>query len=225
MTLSFTQIYFKEEQKAQLYDFATPYENTSLSHYFENAVIREVVPMQSADYIGVASWRLKAKRNDGSTPILLQHKLELSEEKILSQDFDVAVLTPRKPTHKVLQNARMWHPLIWDEAFGVFKSFLRSDCGIKVPDELTHAIYENHFIARREIYHSYVKECLGPAIDFMEGKELFLKDSGYANKKPANERLAYQNLTGRKDWPIAPFILERLFSIYIERKNLNVIAI
>ena len=41
----------------------------------------------------------------------------------------------------------------------------------------------------------------------------------------AQEIQAYQKASGRQDWPIAPFILERLFSIWINDKNFKVIPL
>ena len=228
-TLSFTQIYFKDEQITSLYPFAKPYKNETLTDYFENDVIAKVVPQSSADYIGVCSWRLKQKRGESSTPMVLNHKLELSEEKILSHDFDVAILTPRRPTFRMLDMAANWHGKAWDDCFSVFNSEFLQPIGIKIPnvsegEDLKHAIHENHFIASGEIYRAYVSEALAPAIHFMDTKEIFKTESGYIHKKRDTQEIkAYQNASGRYDWPMAPFILERLFSIWINDKNLKVI--
>ena len=163
-----------------------------------------------------------AKRGD---MFRLQDK-SLTVEKILSAEFDIAVLTPRSPSHQPLHMASHWHGPAWNNAFDVFKRFLKSDLGIKVPQELSSAIYENHFIAKREIYHDYVKNCLTPAIDFIDKSgTVFLEDAGYAKRKTAAYRKAYTEATGRKDWPISTFILERLFSIYCEGKVFKIIPL
>lgn len=212
-TLDFIQVYFKDEQKEQIYDFATPYFNDVLTPYFENSVISDLVPNSNADLISVCSWRLKKKRGD---MFRLEDK-ELTNEKILNSDFDVAILTPRSPNHDVLGMAPRWHGDAWTHAFNDLRSFMR------VPHKLNHAIYENHFVARREIYHEYVHRVLRPCIDYMRTNSLYHVDSNYAKRKTAEEVKEYQKKTGRKDWPIAPFILERLFSIYINDKNFKVI--
>ena len=146
----------------------------------------------------------------------LQDK-SLTKEKILNTEFDIAVLTPRSPNHKMLVMAPLWHKESWPIAFEEFKKF------IKVPREITNAIYENHFIARKEIYHDYVNTCLRPAMHFMDDRDCFLLDAGYAKRKSPSEAQRYRDLTGRNDWPIAPFILERLFSIWIEGKGFKVV--
>lgn len=227
--LDFYQIIFDESQRANCYPFAKVYFNETLTDYFENDVIARLVPESDADFIGICSWRLAQKRGESSTPVVLKNDLTLSEEKILAQDFDVAILTPRRSTHVTLYMASQWHGRAWDEAFEVFnRDFLRP-MGIKVPNynegvDLKRAIYENHFIARRQVYSAYVSECLIPAIEFMRTRKVFEENSGYILKKrDANEIRNYQQKSGRADWPIGVFILERLFSIWINDKNLNVI--
>lgn len=234
-TLTFFQIYYREEQTKELYDFATPYFNENLTSYFENSVVRDLVPLCSADLISVCSWRLRRKRGDSSTAIILQRAgiLELTEERITNIDYDIAILTPRSPAHKPLAMARNWHNIkggeftgAWDNAFLVLKKFLASDLGIKVPDELSNTIYENHFITTKEIYHNYVSQCLDPVLQFMRSKGgVFEADSGYIDKKRNDPQAVkdYQSVSGRHDWPIAPFLLERLFSIWIEGKGYKII--
>lgn len=232
MTLDFFQIYYDEKQKDSLYDFATPYYNETLTDYFENDVIKNLVPNSQADLISVCSWRLKQKRGD----LLRTRNEPLTKERILNADFDVAILTPRHPNHKPLLMASEWHRVFdsegriiatpWDDAFNIFKQFLKHDIGINVPDELTYAIYENHFIARREIYQAYVRDCLKPSIQFIDSKMVFKANAGYLTKKRNQEEVkAYQMKSGRTDWPIACFILERLFSIYCEGKGFKIVNI
>lgn len=221
-TLDFIQIIYKEQQREKCYPWTQKYFNYELTDYFENSVIAKIVPTLNADYISVCSWRLAQKRGD--TIINLNGDLSLTEEKILSHDFDIAVLTPRSPRHQPLAMASEWHGKAWDEAFSVFKAEFLPSVGITCPDELSKAIYENHFIAKKEIYHDYCRT-LSLAIEFMRSRpSVFLVDSGYIHKKrDAEEIIAYQTKSGRKDWPIAPFILERLFSIYIEGKPYKII--
>lgn len=227
-TLDFWQIVFKKEQESSCYPFAKICFNETLTDYFENDVIAKLVPQSNADYISVCSWRLKQKRGESSTPLVLKHDLELSEEKILSNDFDVAILTPRRAGHLPLDKASNWHGKVWDEAFKVFTDGFLTPLGIRVPDvtkgdDLKYTIYENHFIAKKEIYQDYVA-ALRRAMDFMETRTIFFSNSGYVDKKRNLKEIKdYQQKSGRQDWPIAPFILERLFSIWINDKNFNVI--
>lgn len=206
--IDFYQIYYRDEQLSELYDFAIPYKNKTLTPYFENSVICELVPKSTADKICIASWRLREKR---------KNNFRVREEINLTGDYDIAVLTPRSPSHKPLLMARQWHGDAWGIALDELRKF------IKVPQEIKHTIYENHFVASKDIYKLYVNSCLLPCIDFMSSNSVFLLDAGYAKNKSAEEVQRYQQLTGRKDWPIGVFILERLFSIWINKKNFKVV--
>lgn len=223
MTLDFYQILYKEEHREKLYPFAKPYFSVGLTPYFENAIIAGLVPTSNADYISVCSWRLRQKRGDSVHYLGGMGRDVLTEQKIFdAAPFDVAVLTPHSPSHKALQMAVNWHGEAWTNAFKSLRPFL-STFG-RVPDELTYPIYENHFIARREIYQEYVSSCLLPAIHFIGLNPVFYVDSGYLpKKKDQTEITRVQTILGRKDWPILPFILERLFSIWINNKGLKVI--
>jgi hypothetical protein len=216
-SLDFIQIYYREEQKSEMYDFAIPYLNETLTPYFENSVISDLVPKSNADLISVCSWRLRKKRTDRA--MQLRGATDLSEDKIIHSDFDVAVLTPVSSSHQALLMAEQWHGEVWVKAINKLREF------IKIPRELKHPIYENHFIATKEIYHDYVNHCLVPTMAFVSGHSEFFDDSGYAKRKTAEERNAYFLATGKMDWPIAPFILERLFSTWINDKGLNIIKL
>ena len=219
--VDFIQILYNESQRAELYPIARPYFSVGLTPYFENAIIAGVVPTLQAEHIGVASWRLRFKRTQSHVPIITGGA-DITEERIVEKDADVCILTPHRPNHKPLAMASNWHGKAWDNAFGIFKGFIRSQ-GIKIPDELTYTIYENHFIARREIYHAYVRDCLIPACDFVSRDDVFYAPSGYNNKKRDEvEKKRVHRLLGSDDWPIMPFILERLFSIYIQDKRYKV---
>jgi len=226
-TLDFIQIIYHESQREKCYPFAKVYFNETLTDYFESKVIADLVPNSQADLISVCSWRLKQKRGDSSTPMVLKGNIELTEEKILNNDYDIAVLTPRTHRHQPLLMASQWHGKAWDDAFNVLRKDFFPSVGIKIKSELSKAIYENHFIAKREIYHSYVNDCLKPAMEFINAKmAVFGADSGYVRKKRDQREIkAYQEKSGRLDWPIAPFILERLFSCYIEGKGYKIIDI
>jgi hypothetical protein len=219
-SLDFIQIYYEDSQLEKLYPFSKPFKNTTLTPYFENAIIKEIAPTLTADLIGICSWRLSDKRNDYFR--LVDKSLSLVG---LSADtaFDIAVLTPRSGSHKMLYMASAWHGEPWNDAILELREF------IKIPKEVSCAIYENHFIATKEIYHEYVNNCLAPCIDFMSSRPVFFADSGYINRKKGADRESVRKILSeslqRTDYPIAPFILERLFSIWIENKNFNIISL
>lgn len=216
-TLEFHQIIYYELQKFDLYDFATVFTNGDLTEFFENTVISEVVPNAVSDLVSVCSWRLKAKRQDS-----IRTKGPLTEETLRTLDYDVAILTPRSNNHRPLEAAKTWHYPHWTPAIERLRDL------IKIPQEVTHTIYENHFVADRELYQDYVLRYLRPAIAFMkENPGVFRQPSGYAKYKTEAERLIIKEKLGLDDWPIGVFVLERLFSIYLqnEKKHVKVIPL
>lgn len=222
-SLDFWQIIYKLEQKGHCYPFAKVWLNARCTEYFENSVICELVPRSTADFISVCSWRLKEKRQQGWTPVILKNE-ELTLERIEENDFDIAILTPFDSAHNTMLMSSSWHGKAWDDAISALRSF------IEIPTELIgNAIYQNHFIARREIYQQYVSECLAPAISFMEGKAVFRTASGYREKKTRGGKLKDQELErllqgfGLSDYPIGVFVLERLFRIWIDNKKYRII--
>lgn len=216
--IDFWQIIYDEVQRPVCYEFSKCHFNAGLSSYFENSVIAELVPTSTAEYIAVCSWRLREKRQQGWTPILLGNA-ELTLERIENNDFDIAILCPFDKEHKTMECARAWHGAVWDDAISELGKLM------PIPDELEgNAIYQNHFIARREIYQSYVAECLNPVMQYMEGKEVFFRPSGYVRKKRDQKEISETlGKLGMDDWPLAPFILERLFRIWIDKKPYKII--
>lgn len=220
--VDFYQILYHESQREELYPFAKAYFSCGLTPYFENAIIAGIVPFSSADLIGVASWRLRKKRGNSIAYLGGMGADNLTEEKILNTDYDVAILTPHSPSHLPLAMASNWHGEAWVNAFTAFKPFLRQFG--KVPDELRYSIYENHFITKREIYHDYVNRYLLPAIDYIGDNPVYFADSKYiAKKRDETEISRIKSILQRNDWPITPFLLERLFSFYINDKGFKVI--
>lgn len=227
MSLDFIQIYYHDDQVKHLYGFASPYRNQVVTDFFENKVIAERVPECDANYISVCSWRLREKRQSGKCPMILNiyGNDDLSEEKILNSGADIINLRPFSPGHQMMANAAMWHGgpqhnYAWENAITELKKIIR------IPEEVNTPIYENAFVARQDIYKSYVSDCLGPVIDFMCTSDVFFKDSGYAEKKDRTEPKSveeYKRKSGRNDWPIAPFVLERLFSIWINDKQFKIV--
>lgn len=227
MSLDFIQIYYHDDQVKHLYSFASPYKNEVVTDFFENKVIAERVPKCNAEYIGVCSWRLREKRQSGKCPIILNiyGNDNLSEKKILNSGADIINLRPFSPGHQMLANAAMWHGgaqhnYAWENAITELREI------IHVPEEVNTPIYENAFVAKKEIYHEYVADCLNPVMQFMSDRSCFFSNSGYAEKKARIEPKSvedYRKITGRNDWPIAPFVLERLFSIWINDRKYKII--
>jgi hypothetical protein len=212
-TLQFFQIYYRDDQVHEMYPFSIPYRNTKLTTEFENQVIADIVPMVNTKLTSVCSWRLKGKRADCAH----RHTGDLTLDKIRTTDYDVAILTPKSSNHKPLAAAATWHHPTWTPAIEKLREI------ISIPREVTHTIYENHFVADTALYQDYVRRYLRPAIDFVRATpDVYLAPSGYARLKPTADRQAVKDQLGLDDWPIGVFILERLFSIYLENEHRNI---
>lgn len=212
-----TQIYYSDYQKEACYTFARLYFNEKLTIHFENSIIERVVMASNADKVSVCSWRLREKFKYFIGP----HR-EFTQE-VLESDYDVLSLTKNSRFHNMLAAADKWHP-------GFKPAFERimSGIGFNCPKEVKIPIYQNHFSAKREIYQDYVKRYLRPAMNFIENdpevNKMAMMDSNYSklDKRVTDNHESLMKQIGVPYYPLVPFLLERLFSVYIHNENINV---
>ena len=83
-------------------------------------------------------------------------------------------------------------------------------------------VYQNAVIARREIYYDYVQHWLAPSMDFLDRQvnpEYLAKlrsDPGYNSYPPGRQELL-RRVIGTPHYQYHPFLLERLWSVYLWR--------
>ena len=206
------QIYYDEKHRSKLLPYSIPYKNEGLTIYFENYVIAQIVPTAKADKIGVCSWKLADKMRR-------LHLENLHTKK--DSDYQVLSLTRNSARHQMLGMANAWHPgfintikLLWEKL------------GLKIPGEAKQPIYQNHFIAKTEIYLDYVENFLSPAMELTEKDEevrnLMLQPSGYGKLNRQTDLRSVKQKLGLDDYPLAPFILERCPSLWFTMKYINV---
>lgn len=221
-TLNFVQILWKDEQLPQLYPFATPYFNDTLSPFFENSIIAHLVPRTEADRIAVCSWNLRYKSKRFSVPPVS----EITFEKLMS-DYDVYAFTRNSSAHQMLAALKYHH-----NGLELFRSICAA-IGLSCPSEVERPIYQNAFCARTEIYREYVHKALAPAMEVMEQdpkiREGCWADSKYYSLKditPQNDfAQRVKRFLGVDYCPMHTFLLERLFSVFIHGKGLNIITV
>jgi len=216
----FYQIYYKDEQKETFYPFTTPYFNDVLTIFFENSIISEIVSRETADKIAVVSWKLKDKlRWNIGKPRVPE---EITEE-VLNRDYDVLPFTRNSKYHKMIEAANLWHPGFLETITKIVEGI-----GKKMPGEVKIPIYQNAFSAKREIYQDYVNEYLNPAMELVKNDPEVFKmatvDSNYTQlmRKDCASAEYLQEKIGFSYYPLVPFLLERLFSIYVQNKKINV---
>jgi hypothetical protein len=214
MAAKLIQIYYADSQKVHLFPFAEPYFNESLTVFFESHVIVKLVSETKAEKIAVCSWKLKDKLR-----WYIGQRRELTQQ-VLETDYEVLTFTRNTKYHQMLAAANAWHPGFLD----IFEKIL-AKIGVMRPNEVKIPIYQNHFAARTEIYKDYVQNYLVPAMDCIQNdpeiNELAMRDSKYSDL--TNQSADHlQSKLGINYYPLVPFLLERLFSIYVHNKRISV---
>lgn len=216
----FYQVYYHEVQKENMWPFAIPFYNDGLTIFFENEVIRQIIPRGTSDKLAICSWKLKDKlRWNLGWP---RRPEEITEE-ILNRDYDVLPLTRNSDKHEMLGAASLWHP-----GFREAMTKIVEGIGKNMPLEVKIPIYQNAFSAKREIYQDYVNDYLNPAMELIKNdKEVYKMatvDSHYTKlmREDCASAEYLQEKIGFTYYPLVPFLLERLFSIYVHNKKVNV---
>lgn len=217
MASELIQIYYREEQKTALYPFARPYFNERLTIFFENEVIRALVPESKADKIAVCSWKLAEKMK-----YYIGRPRPITQE-LLDSEYEVISFTRNTQYHDFFAFADAHHKNFRKN----FEKLLAS-VGIKMPYKVKSPIYQNHFTSKREIYQDYVKNYLIPCMESIKNdpeiNKIAMEDSKYSQlaKSSAASPEYLQEKIGVPFYPMAPFLLERLFSVYCTNNKINV---
>lgn len=211
------QIYYDDFQKTSCFPFADLYFNKSLTVFFENSIIKDLVLASEDEKIAVCSWKLKEKLR-----WRIGSRTELTED-ALNSDYDVLSFTKNTKHHQMLSNANLHHP-----GFRETMTKICAAIGVKMPHEVKNPIYQNHFSAKTDIYKDYVNRFLSPAMDTItndkEINAMAMRDSRYSElDRATKEKLDnLESKIGLRYFPMAPFLLERLFSIYCHLNKIKV---
>lgn len=208
------QIIYDESQRSFVYPFAEVYFSNSLTVFFENKIIADLVLAARCDKISICSWKLKSKLR-----YYIGRPREITPE-LLESDYEVMSFTRNTKDHRMFQAAEAWHPgfmATFDKILGAI--------GVKRPGEIKNPIYQNHFSARTSIYKDYVNTYLIPAMEAItndtEINALAMQNSKYSdltNQKAEN----LKEKIGISYYPMIPFLLERLFSVYCQNKGIKI---
>jgi hypothetical protein len=208
------QIIYEEKHREHLYPFADPYFNKNLTVFFENSVISEVVQKAKSDKISVCSWKLREKLR-----WYIGRPRPLTQE-LLESDYEVMSFTRNTDQHNMMDAAEIWHK-------GFLKAFdcMMEHIGEKRPIKVKNPIYQNHFSAQTTIYKDYVTNYLNVAIKAIENDKglnsMAMADSRYTQlPRESSEHL--KDKIGINYYPLVPFLLERLFSVYCQNKGIKV---
>lgn len=217
MASKLIQIIYDESQREKCYTFAEVYFNQELTIFFENSVISKLVIDSQTDKIAVCSWKLYEKMK-----WYIGVPREITPE-LLESDYEVLSFTKNTKDHRMFAAAENWHKGFVD----IFKKVCDAT-GIRFTGEVKNPIYQNHFSAKTEIYKDYVTTYLNPVMGLMENdpeiNKMVMTNSNYSKlvKSTPEEIERLKQKIGIDYYPIAPFLLERLFSVYVQNKNINV---
>ena len=210
-----TKIYSIVYDKNQIVEYEK-YDNSHIktmeqkSYFFEYNVLIDVINNHNTteDYLGIFSYKFPMKTG------LFKKKLF----KILEQNpnYDIYSFCSHKVNlkGKYLQFTEKVHP-------GFLNLFTKlcNDLELEVK-EPKYIVYSNFFVCKTEIYREYVNEIIKPAIELLETKykQEVWQDSNYKGL----EKDKLKQYTGLDYYPFHTFLLERLFSIWIENKNYKI---
>lgn len=217
------QIYYDESQIPKLDKGFNHLYNPKGNEYLENQVIIDNIKDSKGEYTGFVSHKFKEKTN-------------FDREKIskMEEGYDVyTFFGSLKNKEHYLYNMNRWHEgtlealqLIF-EAVGIDKDYCEVHKNNKQKKPIREIVYQNHFIAKTEIYKKYVEQMLLPCVNEMKKEGTYLskllwRDSKYSYaKKVPNE--VKMKVFGVPYYPLHPFICERLFSIWLTiNKNVTV---
>lgn len=216
VTCKVYQIYYDEGSRLACYPEFTAIENKVCSPFFENQIIIDLISRGEhigVDYFGVFSGHFKNKMihsRDGQklTPQYITERL----------DTDVVSFFRSHRNSNVINKAEIFHPGFKRAIKNIINAI---NFEVDIEKNTRFTVYQNHFIAKSEIYYKYVKELLEPAVKEMcnkDNKELqniIWQDSNYHKKNTMPEKLK-QDL-GVPYYPYHTFICERLFSIFLNK--------
>lgn len=208
------QICYDEKQKEKCYPFADIHFTESLTVFFENYWIAKFVEEAESEKIAVCSWKLRDKLR-----WYIGRPRELTQE-LLESDYQVLSFTKNTKYHRMFEAANAWHPGFMT----VFDKIL-AKIGVSRPGEIKIPIYQNHFAAKTSIYKDYVQNYLSPAMDCISTNDeinaLAMLDSKYSDLTHQSGEMLKEKL-GISYYPLIPFLLERLFSVYVHNKKIEV---
>jgi hypothetical protein len=218
-TCKIIQIYYDDKSKASCYPEFEHFHNEKCTPYFENKVIIDLVNSgrhKEGKYFGVFSGNFRhkimySKDMQRITPQCIYSKIGNS---------DVISFFRHHRNKNIVTKAEMFHPGFKRALKNIFE---RIGFEINLEENTRFIVYQNHFIAKSEIYEDYVNSLLEPVVKEMENKEnkelqnIIWQDSNYHKKYTMSEKLKRE--LGVNYYPYHTFLCERLFSIYLNKNK------
>lgn len=159
-------------------------------------------------YLGIFSWKFGLKTG------FYKKLIHRAINKELSSNKPTDILIFCKPIKNYLTESEKSHP-------GILRILAKLCSKLNLTlSEPTHVVYSNFFIAKGDVYKEYIETVIKPAIKILdtdeELKSLVWQDSKYSSSLTTGELLKY---TGLNYYTFHTFVLERLFSIWLENNK------
>lgn len=211
-TLVLCRIHYDRSSAGRNGPLYTPVENADLDAFFESSVIARLLErgiQRGTDYLGVLSWKFRAKIPLGPREIL---------DRMRADGFDAEVYSffGRIRSRRPWELAEEKHPGILRAATLLMK---RLDVRVDLERLEAPVIHQNHFVARSRTYARFGREMLRPALAAMSDPtdrgltRLLRRPAGYEDPRFGADRL--RALFGRPYFCLHPFLAERLFSTWL----------
>lgn len=187
------------------------------SYLFEyNPILNIMEREKEADYVGIFSWKFAMKTT------FFKKKLDYLMEKNPNQDI-YTICIPYQDITSVgyYKFTDDYHPGFMD----LFKKVC-NDLNLD-SREPKNIIFSNFLVVKWDLYKEFIENIIKPAIELLETKykDLVWKDASYCGPEKAGltpEKL--KEFTGLDYYPFHTFILERLWSAYLQsRPNIKVL--
>ena len=177
------------------------FEYNAMLDIFDN----KIEEVKDDEYVGVLSWKFPMKTR------MFDKKLER-----LIKDRDVYTFCRPLPNPSYMNFSEAHHP-----GLRYLVKTLCDRLGLMYKDSPKHIIYSNFVVAKKHIYKDYVEKVVKPSLELLEGElwDLSNKDSGYKAGLPKDQLKMY---TGLDYYPLLVFVIERMWSQYLNNKSYTV---
>ena len=202
------QITYNEAGEKRCMKGAKVIKNQTLHPSFENAIIAITAPTINDKHFGIFSHKFKLKHPAKKYTV----------DNIMEEAEKVDVLSffgkhkQKNQVNFLSQNMKFdFNPIL---------EKLLKGTGYLIPDETKFVVYGNTFVAKKDIYHDYVKTMLQPALinSRMVMDDLW-RESNYKGSNLAIGELNTKYKKRLTKYPLWPFIFECLFSIYLSNND------
>lgn len=221
MYIELYQIAYNEETIKKVdVDNAIEFQNRASDKYLENTIISRFSEFVTdrASYFGILSARfdekMQWKQSEGRSIAGIRPAIEKD-----GYSHDVYSFFGSNTIRNVWVQADRWQPGVLEIAEIIFKQFA-IERGQPIGDLKkldTPIIYQNAFVAKREIYADYVNNWLIPLINIMETNEavkpLLFANPNYKDAKLTEEEC--MRVFGVPHYTFHSFVCERFFSTYL----------